>query len=441
METFILYMAKSALWLTGFAAVYLLFLRNERFFLLNRLYLLTGIIVSFAFPFITIHYQVEVPAGSQNGIVSVLPVTEDAIAEAKGNMSGTSLLSAVMFIIYLSGVLFLLYRILWHLLLLRDTIRRAGVNCRGSIKLVRVSGFPSSFSFFNYIFIDPAVGEDEAEEIMNHELAHVRQNHWFDLLLCELLRAVQWINPFSWIYSGLIRQNHEYLADEQALQVSANPALYRAALINQLFNSKVISLTNSFNYSLNKKRFHMMKKTETSPFRKFKVLLILPVFAIILYSFSEPEYRYININENPGAGNPVAGILSEGSKAADKGSSDALPVGSGISTGEAVQKTGAGTEVIIPVSAIMPEGLRGVIVRKDGKPLEGAVIVIKGTTTGTISDNKGFFQLDNVPDDAVLVVSYVGFKTMVLKPVFGSGMKISMVQDTIKVLNNEAGIP
>lgn len=439
METFTLYIVKSALWLTGFAAVYLLFLQNERFFSLNRLYLLSGIIVSFIFPLITIHYQVEVPAGSLNGTGSVLPLTEDATAEVREFSSATTLLSAAMIILYLSGVLFLLYRIIYHLLLLVNAIRRTGISYSGSVKLVRVSGFPSSFSFFNYIFIDPAVEEDEAGEIMNHELVHVNQNHWLDLLLCELLRIVQWMNPFIWIYSGLIRQNHEYLADRQALQTSANPAVYRAAMLNQLFSSKVISLTNSFNYSRNKKRFHMMKKIETSPFRKFKILLILPVFAIILYSFSKPEYRYIDVNENTGMNDPLTAVLSEGIKAADKGTTDALPGEVGVPAGE--NGKGTGTEKIIPAADIAAGAVKGTIVQKGGGPLEGAVIVIRGTTTGTISDSKGFFQLGSVPDGAMLAVSYVGFKSKVLKPVFGSEMMISMEKDTIKVLSSGVGFP
>ena len=54
------------------------------------------------------------------------------------------------------------------------------------------------------------------EVIMNHEREHIQQRHWLDLLLVELMCIVQWFNPFAWIYVHLVRQNHEYLADEQA---------------------------------------------------------------------------------------------------------------------------------------------------------------------------------------------------------------------------------
>jgi hypothetical protein len=61
MEQFALYLLKSVIWLSGFALVFLLFLRNERFFLLNRLYLIAGILISFLFPFISVHYTVALP--------------------------------------------------------------------------------------------------------------------------------------------------------------------------------------------------------------------------------------------------------------------------------------------------------------------------------------------------------------------------------------------
>ena len=64
MEAIGMYLLKSAAWLTGFALVYMLVLRNEHFFRLNRVYLLAGIIASLLFPFYTFHYAVILPAKS-----------------------------------------------------------------------------------------------------------------------------------------------------------------------------------------------------------------------------------------------------------------------------------------------------------------------------------------------------------------------------------------
>ena len=53
----------------------------------------------------------------------------------------------------------------------------------------------------------------------------------------------------------------------------------------------------------------------------------------------------------------------------------------------------------------------------------------------------GSFKIDNVPDDGLLIVSFVGFKPKVLKPVFTSEMAINMVKDTVKYLNSNISTP
>ncbi|MBM1106824.1 TonB-dependent receptor [Aurantibacter crassamenti] len=65
--------------------------------------------------------------------------------------------------------------------------------------------------------------------------------------------------------------------------------------------------------------------------------------------------------------------------------------------------------IMSPVD-IMQSQVNGVILDQNGVPLGGASIVEKGTSNGTQSDFDGNFVLD-VEDDAILVVSYIGFVT------------------------------
>src|SRR5699024_249272 len=65
--------------------------------------------------------------------------------------------------------------------------------------------------------------------------------------------------------------------------------------------------------------------------------------------------------------------------------------------------------------------IRGIV--KDsstGKPLSGVTIRVKGSTTGTTSDKDGQFTL-NVPNDAVLEVSYLGYQSKLI-PVDGKSV-------------------
>lgn len=56
------------------------------------------------------------------------------------------------------------------------------------------------------------------------------------------------------------------------------------------------------------------------------------------------------------------------------------------------------------------KSVSGTISDESGSPLPGATILEKGTTNGTISNAKGKFSI-TVPEDAILVVSFIGFKT------------------------------
>lgn len=405
MEDSVSYLLKSAVWLTGFAIVYLVFLRKERFFILKRIYLIAGILISFIFPLITINYSVDIPAPLPQVMTEIIPdVGVPAAAPATKSKSFNYMYMVAG--IYLSGILFLLVRNILHFSRLCKAMRKSKIDNLGTARLIRTSEYTSSFSFFNYVFVNPSVCDDEVKEIMNHELVHVDQKHWLDLLLGEFLRMLQWANPFAWIYTGFIRLNHEYLADEVALQRSSDPALYKAALLNQVFRAPVISLSNSFNYSITKTRFDMMKKIVSSPYRKLKVLFIIPVFAIILYAFSTPEYHYTKSIDNSSATLTIY---------------EASPV-----KAEAIAPKQNG---ILP--AVFQQGVKGTVRDADGKPVPGAILVATGTTSNApaTTDKDGNFNLQNVPKDVAVLVSAPGFKGIIVKPDYGKPMEIRLEKD------------
>ena len=58
--------------------------------------------------------------------------------------------------------------------------------------------------------------------------------------------------------------------------------------------------------------------------------------------------------------------------------------------------------------------------------MQGASVIVMGTTVGSTSDSKGFFNIENVPEDAAIVVSYVGYKSKVIKSEFVTGVTIKM---------------
>ena len=67
-----------------------------------------------------------------------------------------------------------------------------------------------------------------------------------------------------------------------------------------------------------------------------------------------------------------------------------------------------------------------VISEEDGLPVVGASIVVKGTTTGTVTDMDGKFTLENLPSSAkTLMISFIGLRTqeVEIKPVLAISLK------------------
>lgn len=373
METFAFYLIKSSVWLTVFVFVYALFLRNERFFTLNRIFLISGIIASFVFPLYTWHYTV---------VLSYIPSVDVSDPLIQGVVISDKSLSMqdLLFLVYFSGIIFLIIKILRQTLPVVNIIRKSEINKNSQARLIRSAKYPVSFSFISYVFVNPSTDELETREIVNHEIEHIRQKHWIDLLLFELLCTLQWFNPAIWLYGRFIRQNHEYLADEFALQRSSNPAIYRAALLNQMFGGPVIVLANSFNYSLNKKRFNMMTKTINSPIRKLKLLLILPLIVAVFYAFATPEFKLTQI------------------------------------ASKSVQDNG--------------KIASGKVLSDDGKPLKGVAVVVAGKTTGTITDANGNFEL-LLTDDSPLVFTHIAYSTVKSAPTFDNKMLVKLEKANI----------
>lgn len=89
---------------------------------------------------------------------------------------------------------------------------------------------------------------------------------------------------------------------------------------------------------------------------------------------------------------------------------------------------------------IMPKGamlkaikVTGKVLDQTGEALIGASVKIKGTSDGVATDENGAFTI-SVPDDAVLLVSYVGFKTQEI-PVNGKTAITITLQPNDKMMN------
>lgn len=76
------------------------------------------------------------------------------------------------------------------------------------------------------------------------------------------------------------------------------------------------------------------------------------------------------------------------------------------------------------------KSVSGKVTGTDGSPVPGVTVAVKGTSTGTITNNEGTYRLLNLPENAVLVFSFVGMQLQEV-PVDREVINIILEEETI----------
>lgn len=75
--------------------------------------------------------------------------------------------------------------------------------------------------------------------------------------------------------------------------------------------------------------------------------------------------------------------------------------------------------------------ISGKVTDSSGSPLPGVTVVVKGTTNGTITDTGGNYSLSNIPENAVLVFSFVGMRSQEVQATGKTNIQVVMKEETI----------
>jgi TonB-dependent starch-binding outer membrane protein SusC len=77
-----------------------------------------------------------------------------------------------------------------------------------------------------------------------------------------------------------------------------------------------------------------------------------------------------------------------------------------------------------------PIDVKGRVTDKDGNPLSGANVKIKGTNIGTTTDQNGNYELKGIDENAVLEITYVGHETQIVavrnKQIINAALSVSV---------------
>ncbi|MCH5687432.1 hypothetical protein LWM68_26105 [Niabella sp. W65] len=250
----LIYLLKMIACSAAFYGLYALLFRNEKMLVFNRFYLLTALILSCVIPFIT--FTVYLSSYIVNGVAQPVKEQHDWVDYAMIILAAISIL--VSFI--------LLVRFTKNLLRFKKIA--SGNHKRIAFKGVRIVLLQEPVvphSFLNTIFLnsDEYQAQHIEKEILEHELAHIRQKHSWDILFVELLQIFYWFNPFIYLYKRSIKINHELLADAAVVKSWITGAVTSIFYFNGQARNLRRHWQAAFIFSLPKKNHHVTKKSQS----------------------------------------------------------------------------------------------------------------------------------------------------------------------------------
>ena len=404
MGIFFVYILKSSVCLALFYLFYRLLLSKETFHRFNRLALLGLLMVSSLVPLLKITMagmaEVSQPLWS---LEEMMLMAEAEPAEVLVETPSRFPWIALMFLVYLSGILFFVGRHAWSLGRMVSLLRTSEKErLEGGITLfVHDNKEVAPFSWMKYIVVSRQDLEENRRAVLAHERAHIRNLHSWDLLLAEVCIFLQWFNPAAWLLKQELQTIHEYEADEWVINNGIDAKTYQLLLIKKAVGARLYSIANGLNHSSLKKRITMMIKKKSNPWARLKYLYVLPLAAVAVAAFARPE---------------VSNELNEIS------SVKVNDLTSIVKTEEVKSEENSLDEKFVLNGQVMDHSSK--------KPVPGASIIIRGTTVGTLSDEDGKFSLDVKKGD-VIVVSYIGLQTEQL-PIEGAGNLVVWMKDDVQ---------
>lgn len=301
MGALLLYILKSTICLILFYLGFKALLSNDTFFRFNRWVLLVGIATCILLPAIKI--QTSEPLLIQQPIIhleKMIAGEETVVTYLSDNNPEVDMIPVVtpakmidwgqiIALLYWAGFIFCLMTTLLSFRKMFVLIRSGRKLQQGRYTLILVPSCVSPFSWGRYIILSEEDYEKHPDEILTHEMMHLKSHHSIDLLFMECILWLHWFNPAIWLLKRELKDIHEYQADKGVLTQGVDATKYQLLLVKKAVGSSLYTLANSFNHSKIKKRITMMLKGKSNNWARLKLLLLVPVGLIVLNAFARPE--------------------------------------------------------------------------------------------------------------------------------------------------------
>ena len=304
---YLIYSLKVAALMAVFYLFWRLLLERETLHRLNRMVLLATAVGSFVLPMcvITFHQVELVPVDAGAASAALNHWTADKAAEPTlwerwGGVAGALMLAvtAVM-----------LLHLIYNIVRLHRFIDRCELHETADGVRIAVSDEPVvPSSWMRTVMLSRNDYDELSPAVLAHERSHIRHRHSCDVLLVELVTALQWFNPVVWMIRQDLRTVHEYEADEAVIGSGTDMRTYFNMLIQKATGRGAYSMANGISNSTLKKRFKRMLKKKSNRWCGAKVLYVIPVVGLSLAATAKTivEYRQMPVTTQAQVTEPVA---------------------------------------------------------------------------------------------------------------------------------------
>ena len=291
MNAYLIYILELNLYLSLFAAAFLLIFKYEPYHRLNRWFILGSLFLAAILPFI--HFGSAGQAAMQ--VVQLEPVLISAKSELAHTPAGFNLPSLITSI-YIVGVLISLVLFALELRGVRKLIYTGTKIQDGNAQHLVSSGLKSPASFFKTLIWTENIPDESRTWIAAHEEVHMREKHSIDLIILRFFQAICWFNPFIYFLKTAAEATHEFRADEVVVQKHGDINTYSKIILSQAMDFNPNILIHQFSKSkLLKRRIMMLNKQSTPKSSWIKYLTLIPLLAVAVVinacteDITEPE--------------------------------------------------------------------------------------------------------------------------------------------------------
>ena len=253
MFDFLVYLVQSALCLAALYLIYKVAMSRETLHRLNRILLLGSVVLSAMLPLCRVKIVKEYDPAPAIASVEI----EDMVMDL--GVDYISLLKDVAVMIFIVGVAFMLVRLAYGIYSVWRLVHSGTMSViEEDVTLTVVDSLSSPFSWFGHIVASKEDIEQSRRMILEHELAHIRLRHSWDVLAVDVAMCLWWFNPALWLLRRELQSLHEYQADDAVLSCGIDAKTYQILLIKRAVGSRLHSVANCLNHSNLKNRITMM---------------------------------------------------------------------------------------------------------------------------------------------------------------------------------------